>query len=183
MPFNIDTFKSEIEQNGYMKNNHFRVALRPPRIFNDVATANALSFRAESIKIPGVQILTADNNIYGVGMTQKQPYNSQLQDNSMTVLCDSYGRIWNFFYEWARRITNFNGQDNAVATYFVEYKDNYATTIQITTYDVAGEQIQEFNLFDAFPTSIAETNMNWGNSEVTKLNIGFSYSGYNIITS
>jgi hypothetical protein len=61
MPFNIDTFKSEIEQNGYMKNNHFRIALRPPRIFNDVAAANALSFRAESIKIPGVQILSADN--------------------------------------------------------------------------------------------------------------------------
>jgi hypothetical protein len=183
MPFNIDTFKSEIEQNGYMKNNHFRVTLRPPRIFNQTAVANAISFRAESIKAPGIQLLVADNNRYGVGPTQKQPFSAQYSDNSMSIICDSYGRIWNFWYEWARRIFEFNGVENGLPNYVTEYKDNYSTTIQVTSYDVSGEPIQEFNMFEAFPTNIGEVGFNWGNSELTKLNVGFTYSGYTMITS
>jgi hypothetical protein len=181
MPFNIERFKNNIEQYGYVKNNHFQIAIRPPNVINNNVAVDMIRFRADSIKLPGITILTADNQRYGVGPTQKQPHAANFSENSISMICDKEGELWRFWYEWSRRIFQFNGAENQIPGYYTEYKDNYSTTVQISVYDPNGYLIQTFNLFEAFPTSIQETNMNWGNSELIRLNVGLTYASYNLV--
>jgi hypothetical protein len=182
MPFNISNFKSNLEDYGYLKNNHFQVSLRPPTVIrggNNVA--NQMRFRAESVKVPGISILSADISRYGAGPTQKQPYSAQFGENSISILCDKNGEIWNFWYNWTQAIFQFNGNISSVPSYLTDYKDNYSTTTEIIMYDQEGNPVRTIDMFQSFPTSISDVSLNWGSSELIKLNIGMTYSSYTIV--
>jgi hypothetical protein len=131
--------------------------------------------------MPGITILTTDNQRYGVGPTQKQAHSANFSENSISMICDNDGEIWRFWYEWTRRIFQYNGAENQIPGYYAEYKDNYSTTIQITVYDPSGYIVHTYNLFDAYPTSIQETSLNWGSSELIRMNVGITYANYNLI--
>ena len=112
MPFNIDSFKSNIDNNGYLKNNQFEVILNPPPVLLDTSLNNlgtprnvrnitdALRFRIEQVRVPGVNLLMTDVNRYGVGPTQKQPINAMFNETSFSILVDGYGEIWQLWYNW-----------------------------------------------------------------------------------
>jgi hypothetical protein len=140
-----------------------------------------MRFRTESVKLPGITILTSDNNKYGVGPTQKFPHSANFNENSLSIVCDREGNIWNFWYEWARSIFQFNGTDNAVPGYYAEYKDNYSTTIQVQTFNQEGDIVQTINMFEAFPTSVQDIPLNWGNGEIVKLTAGVTFASYSVI--
>ena len=200
MPFNIDTFKTNIGSGGYLTTNKFNVIVTPPlALMNNlvngsglVETSQAMSdlirFRAEAIRVPGVTLLTADVNRYGAGPTQKQPYSAQFNDNGITLLSDGYGDIWQFWHNWLKFIFNFTGTSdttvdlpNQIPTYTSQYKSDFSTTIQIIVYDQTGNAIQTINMFEAFPTSIRDVPLNWADSgNLIRLDIGLAFTDYTI---
>jgi hypothetical protein len=201
MPFNINSFKTNIEGYGYLKNNHFEVLISPPRILlngsvNNLGTPttireinNNLKFRIEQVRAPGINLISADINRYGIGPTQKQPFNAQFSETTFSILSDGYGEIWQYWYNWLRAIFEFNGTDssrvgpaNSVARYTTEYKDNYSTTMQIVIYDTYGNAIQRINLFEAFPTSLREVQLSWGDAQnLLRLNVSITFSEFHIV--
>ena len=203
MPFNIDNFKANIEDGGYLPTNRFRVILTPPPILfnssiNNTGTTASIrninsdmTYRIEQVKVPGITLMSADVARYGVGPTQKQPMNAQFGDNSFTILSDGYGDIWQFWHNWIRGIFEFTGtssanfgQANRVPSYGAEYKDQYSTTMQIIVYDNFGNAIQKVNMFEAFPNSLREVGLNWADGgNLLKLNVGISYTEYTIESS
>jgi len=204
MPFNIVNFKTNISGGGYLTNNRFKVILTPPPILFNTAINNTgspeniiniakdLSFRVESIRTPGITLINADVNHYGVGPTQKQPMNAQFGDTAISIMSDGYGNIWQFWHNWIRGIFEFTGTSSArgggpsnkIPSYTSEYKDQYSTTIQIIMYDIYGNEVQQINLFEAFPNSMREVNLNWADQgNLLRLNIGFSYTEYTIESS
>ena len=198
--FNISTFKTSIDSNGYLPTNKFEVFITPPPILSNAAINNIgtpelvnnivrdLCYRIDTVRIPGVTLLTADNAPYGVGPTQKQPVNAQYSETSFSMLSDGYGNIWQFWHNWLRAVFEFTGTSasrvntaNKVPTYTSNYKHDYSTTMQIVMYDMFGNAIQKINLFEVFPVAMRETPMSWAdNGNLLKININLSYSEYNI---
>lgn len=203
MPFNIDSYKSSIAKHGILRNNRFDVIVNPPAILSGSTIVTAaggqssgdisklLKFRAEQFKAPGVSLDTKPVNRYGVGIYQKMPYSASYTDNSITFLSDGYGNMWNFWYQWIDSIFNFAGNDqapgsviggfNTLPSYKLEYKDRYATTISVIIYNEMGQQVQKVNMYDAFPISINDIDLNWGiKNQALKVTVGISFKEFTI---
>lgn len=202
MAFNINRFKYNLEAYGHLRNNMFEVFVQPPPMFQGATINNdrgsklassidgLLRYRIEQCRVPGVQLLSAEIPRYGVGPTMKHPYSSQLTETHFSIMMDKMCDIYQFWYHWVRGVNEFNGTSgndagigpaNGIPTYLIEYKKNYATTIQIVIYNQEGEVAQVVNLFEAFPTSIRELPMAWSdNQSVMRMSVAIAYSEYNV---
>lgn len=192
MPFNINEFKTDINDKGYIKTNYFEVFVSPPPV-SGVSTSlvRHMTHRIEQVRIPGINFMSADINRYGIGPTQKQPYNAQFNEISLTILCDNYGDIWQFWHDWLRAIYQFtpaatpgNGTVNAQANYNVSYKDQYSSTMSIVLYDIGGTVIKRIDLYQAFPTSIREMPLSWEDSNnLLKLGVSVTFKEYTLVSA
>lgn len=203
MPFNIKTFKANINDFGYVKNNKFEVFVQAPKFlqgkkikidkqevnFNDLN--KMMRFRIDQVKSPSASLMSIDTNRYGVGPTQKMPFNAQYYDTSFYVLLDNKTYLWDFWYNWINGIFNFNGQEpngnnlflgGRIPNYTVEYKDEYTSTMIIVIYNDVGEIVKTINLYDAFPSSMREVLLRWNdNADLMRLILTVTYSNYSIV--
>lgn len=195
MPFNIETFKSSLEQDGYLKTSNYQVIIAPPPVMRNDAVngqsvngiASNMTFKIDSVRSPSVSLNSTDIARYGIGVTQKQVFGAQMGEISFSVISDKYGDIWSFWHEWIRSIFDFTGDaygtgisTNRIATYVSEYKDNYATTMQIIVFDPFGNIAQTIDIYDAFPTNMREINLSWDTDELIRLNISMAFKEYTI---
>jgi hypothetical protein len=200
MTFNINRIRENISGYGYLKQNKFEVFVQvPPFLQNsrlnvngnetNVNTLNDIHrFRIEQVRAPGVSLLSSDVRRYGIGPTQKFPYNAQYFDTTFSILVDKNTNIWDFWYNWVNGIFNFNGTESSggskIPTYTTKYKDDYATIMMIVLYDDVGNTVKTINLYDAFPSSIKEIPLAWGDSQtLLRLAVSITYSMYTIVGS
>lgn len=199
MTFNINRIKENIAGYGYLKQNKFEVFVQvPPFLQNsrlnvngnetNVNTLNDIHrFRIEQVRAPGVSLLSSDVRRYGIGPTQKFPYNAQYFDTTFSILVDKNTTIWDFWYNWVNGIFNFNGTEangSRIPTYSTRYKDDYATIMMIVLYDDFGNTVKTINLYDAFPSSIKEIPLAWNDSQsLLRLSVSITYSSYTIVGS
>ena len=201
MPFNINAFKSHVEKTGYLKNNQFEVFVQLPQIFQNSSLNNlgintnlktigdSLRYRVEQVRVPGINLLSSEISRYGIGPTQKMPHSAHFSEITLSILVDGSAELWQFWYNWIRSIFEFNGnessrvgQANRIPTYTNEYKENYSSIVMILVYDNFGNTIQRINLFEAFPTSIREIPLFWGDSQnLMKLSVSLSFSEYTVV--
>jgi len=213
MPFNIDTFRNQVANKGYLTNNKFEVIVTsPPMMYGGfmsnlmnfnfanilgnvtdlVAAANVtsqLKYRIDQIRAPGISLMSADVQRYGVGTTQKMPFTSQFNEIVISMTSDRYGDIWQFWYNWIRGIHEFTGTTSSLIgvgtslpSYTVEYKDNYSTTMELVIYDVYGVPSIKIDLFEAFPTAIREIPLSWGDAgNLMHINVGISFTDFTIV--
>jgi hypothetical protein len=189
MPFNIDSFKANIDEYGYLQNNKYEARVyTPPFLAGGIngggdRMASIMRFRIDTVRAPGIQILSADNNRYGVGPTQKQPINAQFNEISISFIVDENGEIWQFWYDWVRGIYEFTSDNvtNRQGRYSSRYKNEYASFMQILVFDNYGNTAKTFNIYEVFPTSINETSLSWNDTnQVLKLGVTLSYKEFNI---
>ena len=202
MPFNIDAFKQNVNDYGYLDNNNFEVIISTPPILSNSLLSNAgtpttnqeiskrLKLRIDQIQAPGIMLQNAQIQKYGIGVPQFFPINANIKEISFSILVDHFGEIWQYWYNWIRSIYEFSGTDsstgfssNAFPSYLAEYKSNYSTVMQIIIYDHFGNAIQKINLFEAFPVSIRELNLSWGDSQLMKLNVSIAFTEFVIVGS
>lgn len=191
MAYKITDMISTIAKNGVLQTNKYLVLLTPPVGLQGAdingagtgGTAALLQIRAEQAKLPGVLIQTSDINRYGVGPTQKMPYNVQFTDTSLTFIADRNGEIYRFFYSWMNTIFNFSGINgqNTQANYKVGYKDSYSTNMQIYVHDNYGNVIHIVSMMKAYPVSFNEISLGWANqNELMKLTIGITFRDWKL---
>jgi hypothetical protein len=198
MPFNINAFKFEIDSYGYMKTNTFEVFVFTPPVMQDFKTSpmslfsvnRHLKMRIEQVSIPGISLQSVEANRYGIGMPQKMtvgalPYGLV----TFSMLLDGYGEMYEFWEQWIRNIYEYNGishqtlpgaPSNASPSFQVEYKEQYATDIQIVVYDQYGNTIQKINLKDAYPVIMRDIQLGWDSPNLMRLQVGIAYSEHNI---
>lgn len=203
MPFNINNFKQNVNDLGYAKNNKFEVFVQTPKMFQNKVMrigerrinlnriGNTLRYRIEQVRTPSVSLLSLDTNVFGIGPTQKMPYNAQFFDTTFSILLDRNTDLWDFWYSWTNAIFNFNGQESngnnpfvggRIPSYGLEYKDRYSTNMMIVIYDDNGRTIKTINLYEAFPSSIREVQLAWNdNVNLMRLAISVTYSSYSIV--
>jgi len=201
MSFNIDTFKTRFENLGLLQTNKFEMLITPPPFLggrsinnNGVLTptyqiSDSFRFRVETARIPGMHLMFADNQRYGVGPTQKEPFSAQLTELPFSFIVDKYGDLWQFWHNWVNGIFKHSGSSNSqgagpsnsVPSYKAKYKDDFSTNVQIFVYSNDGGLSLIINLLQAFPTAITEIPLSWAEiSQPMRLSVSLSYSEYTV---
>lgn len=202
MAFNITEFNSSISNYGILPQSKFLVYFSTPRVLNGVfsnsgnplfnmSTSYLMQMRAEQARIPGINIMTTDNNRYGLGVVQRMPFNAQFTDTSITFTADARGQIYKYFYSWFTSIIDFNGSGssningtffaNPQPSYTMGYKDDYVTDIYIMVFDNYGNLAKQITLYNAFPNTMNDINLDWGNdNSVMKITVGLSFKEWSM---
>jgi hypothetical protein len=205
MAFNINRFKDNVNSYGYAKNSKFEVFVQSPPILQNSnlnsngrelttdTINNVLRYRIDQVIAPGAFLMSTDTNRYGIGPTQKMPFNSQFSDTTFSILVDQRTFLWDFWYNWINAIFNFNGQEpngnnlttgGRIPKYNLKYKDQYSTIMMILVYSDVGEVVKTINLYDAFPSSIAQIPLSWNDTQgLMRLSITVTYSQFSFVGS
>lgn len=197
--FNVSEYKSYLTKTGTLPTNRFYVEIPVPRVlFNSEVVVNNtrrsmpafgkdMSFRAESIRAPGVSLNISNVNRYGIGPIQKFPYNANFTDTSITFLADKESLVWIFFYNWLNNIFSYSHDDSPSADY-LRYRSNYmvdyAVDTKIHVYDYDGKLSTSVELIDSYPISMNDINLSWGdNNQLMKVTVTFAFRHWRITTS
>ena len=129
--------------------------------------AQQLSFRCENAELPAVTLGTVDRKIYGP--VEKQPYLKTYNESTMTFMVSDDMAEKGFFDAWIDLI-------NPKTTFDTSFKSDYVTNISVNQYSVTGEQTYSVSLIDAFPVSVNQLDLDWGNeSSHHRLSVTFAY--------
>ena len=163
----INDFKSTFNTD-VARNSRFDVNIPVPLTLMPImGNAKNLQYRCESANLPGRSLMTTEQKTYGP--VEKHPYLSTFIDIDLTFLVSGDMSEKLFFDLWLDYI-------NPMFNYNMEYKSDYSTVITINQYDVSNQLTYSVNLFDAFPVSMNQMDLNWQDEGVHKLTVSFAYT-------
>jgi hypothetical protein len=168
----INNFLSEVRLSGFSKLNRIAINIKPPReliqILNYKNKDNYLTYYAESVLIPGYEILT--NNLFLGGPPLNIPARSEYADVSTTFLVDDDMRQKVFFDAWMNFI---NPKESK---FDFRYRDEYIGEIDVFQISEDGNRISYgVRLYEAFPIAVREVKGSWAEQEPIRLDVNFSY--------
>lgn len=196
MAFSIQDWKSTTEV-GFLRPSNFLVYIYPPAwAMRESGMQGSggpdLAYLTAATSLPGVQILTTENKIYGQGPMVKMPYDIGVTDITLKFYADATGQSMAYFYDWLRNIVNLSHDQGQVRSGAfsnqISYRQDYATRIDIMLYqdkmrskttDPQDGSLMIFTLYDAFPVTMSETALDWqAGNEVMAFNVTFTYRSF-----
>jgi hypothetical protein len=167
MAGNINDFKASFTKD-VARTNRFDVEIPVPlTLIPYVSSARSLKYRCETAQFPGRTFATTEQKTYGP--IEKFPYLNTYNDLDLTFIVDDDMSQKVFFDAWMSYI-------NPLYNNNMRYKGDYATTIVVNQYDVSGEKTYSINLVEAFPISMNQLDLNWGDDSYHKLSVTFAYT-------
>lgn len=199
MTFNVNDFSANMNKNGFGRSAHYQVRCYPPGYDSGAGTAinmpevqAELSFRTDSVTLPGRGALTTEMHTYGP--PQSMAYESQYPPVEMTVMLSPDNKEREYFQRWQdiavgsvrNGAQNGRGQGSllnsqnglALHNFDIGYYIEYAGVVNILTYNVNGDNVYICRLYEAWPATISGINLNWGENDINKLLVGFRYRYY-----
>jgi hypothetical protein len=185
MPFNVDEFKSNGAQFGFIRPAYFmaNIARIPGFMSASGQDPSFLIYLCSGANLPGITLATSDERRWGYGPSQKIPYDVLHPDVTLTFYCDGNGQSVAMFDQWLRSTVTFYdpAQTYQGASYGeVQYPSNYMTNLELYAYNEAPgtnpTEILRYTLYDAFPISMSDVQMDWGNDgAIASFSVTFAY--------
>jgi len=132
-----------------------------------ISSSRSLQYRCEATQLPGRTFATTEQKTYGP--IEKHPYLTTFNDIDLTIIVDDDMNQKIFFDAWLNYI---NPQYNNN----FRYRDDYSTTLTVNQYDVTNELSYSINLYNAYPVSINQMDLNWNDDGYHRLLVTFAYS-------
>jgi len=171
MAGNINSFKSSFNTD-LARPSRFDVNIPIPlALASYITTARNLSFRCESVDIPGRTFATAEKKM-GSAPVEKFPYQTTYGESTFTFMVSDNMNEKIFFDAWMDLI-------NPSTDYNFQYKANYAVDVSINQYDVSGELTYAAVLRESFPLAINQLDLEWSSDGYHKLAVVFAYKQWN----
>lgn len=168
MAGSINDFKSSFSTD-LARPSRFDVQIATPLIMIPyVSTAKNLTYRCENAHLPGRTFATAEQKI-GSNPVEKYPYITTYNDIDLTFIVSDDMNEKTFFDNWLELI-------NPSYSYNYQYKSNYATVITVNQYDNQNALSYQVNLFDAYPVSMNQLDLDWSTEGHHKLTVTFAYT-------
>jgi hypothetical protein len=167
MAGNINDFKSSFTKD-VARTNRFDVNIPIPlTLIPYVSSAKSLTYRCENAQLPGRTFATTEQKTYGP--IEKYPYLTSYNDIDLTFIIDDDMNQKVFFDAWLNYI---NPQYNNN----FRFKSDYSTVITVNQYDVSNELTYSIDLIDAYPISMNQLDLSWGDDGYHKLSVTFAYT-------
>lgn len=171
MAGSISEFKSTFTKD-LARANRFDVNIPIPlTLIPYIKSAKNLVYRCENANLPGRSLMTAEQKI-GSNPIEKYPYMTSYNDLDLTFIVDGDMNQKIFFDAWLNYI-------NPSYNYNFRYKSDYATVITINQYDVTNQVSYSINLYDAYPVSMNQLDLDWSSDSPHKLSVTFAYTRWN----
>jgi hypothetical protein len=168
MAGNINDFKASFRKD-LARPNKFDVRIPVPlTLIPYVNNAKNLIYRCENANLPGRNFATLEQKI-GSNPVEKYPYLTTYNDLDLTFMVDDDMNQKVFFDAWLNFI-------NPTYNYNLRYKGDYSTAITINQYDVTNQISYSINLWDAYPVSMNQMDLDWSSDGYHKLNVTFAYT-------
>jgi hypothetical protein len=167
MAGSISEFKSSFSRD-VARTNRFDVNINIPFVMLPyISSARSLNYRCENANLPGRTLATTEQKTYGP--IEKYPYLSTYNDMDLTFIVDDDMSQKLFFDGWLNYI---NPQYNNN----IRFKGDYATIITINQYNVTNTLSYSVNLYDAYPISMNQLDLDWAGDGHHKLVVTFAYT-------
>ena len=188
--FNIDEFTSRVKDaGGLTRNNKFRLVVTPPQILTGIAPnrrdaalqqmishSKYLEFFCYSTSIPGLALNTHQYQRYTYGPAEKRPVNVMFRDITLSLYYDNQRRNYSFFKLWIESIFTHDARNSIDDLFIVDYKENYASTLELFVYNDSGILIGKYVMTEAFPIAIGDMPVNWGDTNnLLKIPVTFTF--------
>ena len=168
MPGSISDFQSSFKKD-IARPNKFLVDIPIPlTLIPYIGTSRNLSMRCEAATLPGRTFATAEQKI-GSNPVEKFPYETTYTDVDLTFIVDDDMSQKTFFDAWMNYV-------NPTFNYNFRYKSDYASIVTITQYDVQNKPSYSVSLYDAFPISMNQMDLDWSNDGYHKLTVTMAYT-------
>lgn len=181
MPFNISDFRATTNKyKGFTKSSKFEMLI--PNLEDiGVLPPRDLRFFAAGITMPGFQFGTDSVLHHGIGFPEERAVAYEINPVIVEFLVDQEQKVYQFFYEWLKKISNFDLSPNASQSYLIEpflfsLPETYTAQIQINQFDETAKVIREFYLYNAYPKTINSFDLNWSSvNQIQTLIVEFEY--------
>jgi hypothetical protein len=176
MAGSIADFLGNFKTTGVAKTSHFDVAI----LASSADFARTLSFRCEAAEIPGRQLATVDNKIYGP--VYKTPVQSIYAETSLRFIETGEMDIRVFFENWMDAI--WDSKTNKM-----RYPDQWMYEMSVTQYDMVPQEEKGTNLRkiltcvfkDSFPININQMATDWTDDGFHRTQVVLAYRSYKLI--
>ena len=167
MAGSINDFKSTFK-NDLARPNRFDVDIPIPlTLLPYLKTSNNLKYRCENANLPGRTLATLEQKTYGP--VEKFPYMTTYNDLDLTFIVDGDMSQKVFFDAWLNYV-------NPLYNNNFRYKSDYATDLRITQYDVTNQATYSVDLYEAYPISVNQLDLDWSIDSYHKLTVTFAYT-------
>jgi len=167
MAGSINEFKSSFTKD-VARTNRFDVSIPIPlTLIPYISSAKNVNYRCESANLPGRTFGTIEQKTYGP--IEKFPYMNTYNDLDLTFIVDDDMNQKVFFDAWMSYI-------NPLYNYNYRYKSDYSTVITVNQYDVSNQLSYSINLYDAYPVSMNQMDLNWADEGYHKISVTFAYT-------
>lgn len=161
----IQEFVSNVKQGALARTNRFAVLFTPPAGVESSNLAKVLLF-CDSAQLPGANFSTVQNRTFGE--FREVPYEKLYDQITMTFYVDNDMAVKRLFDQWQDAIFD------PVTRTFGYYK-NYTTNLKIEVQDINDNTRYEIDLFECYPKTISNIQMDASSKDIMKLTIGFQY--------
>lgn len=153
----------------------------------NLADMNVMSFLCDAAVLPGKSLQMLEYRPQGYGKISKIPYDISHDPMSLRFMLDNDHRVLNLLQYWFQEIINTSGEfegSNSTfknrASYELNYKKNYSTTITIQYFaDGDPDSFIEYTFMDVFPMQLGSLQLAWDQTDtISKMDVEFSYSNY-----
>jgi len=178
MAFNITQFRSDGMALDGARPNLFDVSLTFPNFGTIGADAGKkLTFTCKSAALPGSTIGVV--NLQYFGREVKFAGNRTFADWTITVLNDEGFIVRNAFEQWMGFINSHT--DNLRVAGGGE-SSSYTQLITVQQYGKDGGIIRTYNLLGAFPTDLAQIDLDWGtNDTIEEFSVTLAYQWWQTV--
>lgn len=187
MVFNLNTFKSKIDQyGGPARKNLFTVEFVSQ---NQTEVERDLIFFCKDVTVPGIHLNTVDYRSDGYNFPAALPTGIEKEQLTVLVMLDDNHNILTFFHEWLQKVYNYDESNGKYAPragdenhlpYTLNYKDEYSCRMIVKSYSTSGN-FYEIVFDGVYPSTLASLNLGWGfNGDAQDLSISFSYSSMKV---
>jgi hypothetical protein len=175
MGFNVNTMVSSLNKSGVAKTSHFEVFIQGG---GDMSTERELSYRAETVDIPGRSISSLEHKFQNYGPINKVAYGSIYGDVTVQFIMSQDMREKEYFEIWQDKMVGTGAFADGQPQFNTKYFDNYAGTVEIRQYGSHGNLHSIHTLNEAYPLIINPITMSWGEDNAARLGVTFAYRNY-----
>lgn len=165
----ISDFIATVKGSGLARSNRFGVTVTVPPMLGSSNIVPLLYLFCESAQLPGMNMSTTQARTFGE--YREMPYEKLYDTVNLTFLNDTEMRVKTFWESWIGNI-----QDPVTREF--KYYNDYTSNIDIYVYDVNNNTTYQVTLYEAYPKTLASSELNQGSREVMKTTVTLQYRYY-----
>lgn len=167
--FSLDNFRTNVLTKSLARTNRFEVFIFAPPGLSGGFDTRDISLLVETASLPTLNIAVKPFKIFGPSYQRPISVEYGGEGIPITFHVDRDMKTKKFFDEWLFKVV-------AKETYFVNYQNDYLSTVEIYQLDEQDNITYAIRLVDAFPRNVNLMELNNSSSNQThRLNVLFAY--------